>query len=100
MRLRARKLWIAVPLVLLAAAVLFAVLFHYNAVRVLKAIAEANMRSITTVAVNDAIYYTLSDGIRYEELVTVERGEGGEIEAITSNSLQINRIARDTVAST
>lgn len=54
------------------------------------------MRSITTIAVNDAVYYTLSDQIRYEDLVTVERGAGGEIQAISSNSFQINRIARDT----
>ena len=53
------------------------------------------MRSITTVAVNDAIYYTLSDNLRYEDLVNVERDEEGNIVAITSNALQINRIARD-----
>ena len=54
------------------------------------------MRSITTVAVNDAVYYTLSDQIRYEDLVNVERSAEGDIKAITSNSFQINRIARDT----
>ncbi len=54
------------------------------------------MRSITTVAVNDAVYYTLSDQVRYEELVTVSKNEVGDVIAITSNSFQINRIARDT----
>lgn len=53
------------------------------------------MRSITTVAVNDAIYYTLSDNLRYEDLVSIERDEGGNILAVSSNALQINRIARD-----
>lgn len=53
------------------------------------------MRSITTVAVNDAIYYTLSDNLRYEDLVTVERDDSGKILAISANALQINRIARD-----
>lgn len=53
------------------------------------------MRSITTVAVNDAIYYTLSDRVRYEDLVNVDRDAQGNILAITSNSFQINRIARD-----
>lgn len=53
------------------------------------------MRSITTVAVNDAIYYTLSDNLRYQDLVSVERGKDGEILSISSNALQINRIARD-----
>ena len=54
------------------------------------------MRSITTVAVNDAVYYTLSDKLRYEDLVGIERSDGGEIQAISSNAFQINRIARDT----
>ena len=54
------------------------------------------MRSITTVAVNDAIYYTLSDRVRYEDLVTVSHDEAGNIASITSNAFQINRIARDT----
>ncbi len=71
------------------------VLVHVNITGVLKAVAEANMRSITTVAVNDAIYYTLSDGLRYEDLIHIERTETGEIAAITSDPLQINRIARD-----
>ncbi len=72
------------------------VLVQINVTNVLKSISEASMRSITTVAVNDAVYYTLSDQIRYEDLVTVDRGEDGNIQAISANSFQINRIARDT----
>ena len=72
------------------------VCLHRNVTNVLKSIAEASMRSITTVAVNDAVYYTLSDKLRYEDLVGIERSDGGEIQAISSNAFQINRIARDT----
>ncbi len=72
------------------------IILHVNVTRVLKSIAEANMRSITTVAVNDAIFYTLSDALRYEDLVTVERDSAGNVVAITSDPLAINRIARDT----
>ncbi len=72
------------------------VAMHLNVTRVLKSIAEASMRSITTVAVNDAVYYTLSDSVRYEDLVTVQRDGEGNVSSITSNALQINRIARDT----
>lgn len=70
-------------------------LFLHNVTTILKSMAEATMRSITTVAVNDAIYYTLSDNLRYEDLVSIERDEGGNILAVSSNALQINRIARD-----
>ncbi len=86
---------LAALLLVVAVLIALVVLVHVNVTKVLKAIAEANMRSITTVAVNDAIYYTLSDGVRYEDLVHVSRGERGEISSITSDPLQINRIARD-----
>ncbi len=95
-RSRTRKVKLCIGLVsALAILIALVVIAHINITKVLKAIAEANMRSITTVAVNDAIYYTLSDGVRYEELVHISRGEEGEITAISSDPLQINRIARD-----
>ena len=78
------------------ALILIIVLLHVNITRVLISVAEASMRSITTVAVNDAVYYTLSDKIRYEELISVSRDGEGQITGITSNSFEINRIARDT----
>lgn len=90
---RKTKIAIALFCALLLAIALF---FQINVTNVLISISEASMRSITTVAVNDAIYYTLSDQIRYDDLVTIERDENGMIRSIASNPFQINRIARDT----
>ena len=70
--------------------------FQRNVTRVLISISEATIRSITTVAVNDAIYYTLNDAVRYDDLITIERDSGGNVTSITTDSLKINRIARDT----
>ncbi len=70
--------------------------FQRNVTRVLISISEATIRSITTVAVNDAIYYTLNDAMRYDDLITIERDEAGNVTSITTDSLKINRIARDT----
>ncbi len=72
------------------------VYFQSNVTRVLISISEATIRSITTVAVNDAIYYTLNDDVRYEDLVEIERDGDGNVTSITTNSLKINKIARDT----
>ncbi len=72
------------------------VYFQRNVTRVLISISEATIRSITTVAVNDAIYYTLNDSLRYEDLITIDRDENGDVTSITTNSLKINQIARDT----
>ncbi len=67
-----------------------------NVTRVLISISEATIRSITTVAVNDAIYYTLNDSLRYEDLITIDRDADGNVTSITTDPLKINRIARDT----
>ena len=79
-------------------AVLLFIHFQRNVTRVLISISEATMRASTTVAVNDAVYYTLSDEIRYEDLVTITRDKEGEIVAVAANPLKINKIARDTAS--
>jgi sporulation protein YunB len=72
--------------------------FQRNVTRVLISISEATMRASTTIAVNDAVYYTLSDEIRYEDLVTIIRNQTGDIVALGTNPLKINKIARDTAS--
>jgi sporulation protein YunB len=88
-------------IVLFVLIILFICLFFYfqrNVTRVLISISEATMRASTTVAVNDAVYYTLSDEMRYEDLVTLTRDENGNITAVSANPLKINKIARDTAS--
>jgi sporulation protein YunB len=92
-----KKLFLFLGL-LLAFIGLFAVFFQSNATRVLLSVSEATMRASTTVAVNDAVFYTLRDEMRYDDLVTVTRNEQGEIIAVSANALKINRIARDTAS--
>ena len=72
--------------------------FQRNVTKVLVAVSEATMRASTTVAVSDAVYYTLRDGVRYEDLVEVERNASGDITSVSANALKINRIARDTAS--
>ncbi len=93
---RKKLLLLLVSLLLLA--VFLLIYFQRNVTRVLISISEATMRASTTVAVNDAVYYTLSDEMRYEDLVTVSRDEAGNIVAVAANPLKINKIARDTAS--
>ena len=97
LRNKKRKLLVWLLLLLLVAVLLF-IYFQRNVTRVLISISEATMRASTTVAVNDAVYYTLSDGMRYEDLVSIERNESGDIVALAANALKINKIARDTAS--
>ena len=99
-RKRTLRKWkiVAVLLAIVLLIVVLLVYFQRNVTRVLISISEATMRSCTTVAVNDAVYYTLSDEMRYEDLVTITRNDAGEIIAVSANALKINKIARDTAS--
>ena len=72
--------------------------FQKNATRVLLSISEATMRASPATAVNDAVFYTLTDEMRYDDLVNVTRNDRGEIVSVAANALKINKIARDTAS--
>ncbi len=95
---RARKRLFVILLIVAAVSLGLFLYFQRNVTRVLISISEATMRASTTVAVNDAVYYTLSDEMRYEDLVTVTRDEAGKIVGVAANPLKINKIARDTAS--
>lgn len=94
---RKRKWKLALLITLLILALLF-VYFQRNVTRVLISISEATMRASTTIAVNDAVYYTLSDEMRYEDLVTITRDSDGNVTGVAANPLKLNKIARDTAS--
>ncbi len=70
--------------------------FFRSAASVIKDVSSATMKGVATEAVNDAVYYTLNGENAYENLITVQRNSSGDVETISSNALNINRIARDT----
>ena len=97
---RKRRKWrfILIVSVIFGLVILLLIYFQRNVTRVLVSISEATMRASTTVAVNDAVYYTLSDEMRYSDLVNVLRNEQGDIVSFSANPLKINKIARDTAS--
>ena len=93
-----KRRFIALILFVVFLSVLLFIHFQKNVTRVLLSISEATMRASTTVAVNDAVYYTLSDEMRYDDLVSISYDENGDISAVSANPLKINKIARDTAS--
>lgn len=91
-----RLLYILIALSLVA--LLLFIHFQRNVTRLLISISEATMRASTTIAVNDAVYYTLSDDMRYLDLVTITKNDAGDIVSFSANPLKINKIARDTAS--
>ena len=97
-RKRRKRKWLFVFFIIVLVFLLLFLYFQRNVTRVLVSVSEATMRASTTIAVNDAVYYTLSDEMRYEDLVNVEKDAAGNIVAVSANALKINKIARDTAS--
>ncbi len=97
-RRKRRRTWLYILLTATLCAVALFVYCQSNVTSVLLSIGEATMRASTAIAVNDAVYYTLNDEIRYEDLVQISRNESGNIVAVAANPLKINKIARDTAS--
>ena len=99
MKYRSRKNRIVRRIVFSVAALLLVgliILVYTSVTSVMIAVTEETMRARTATAVNEAVFETLTDSVRYEDLVTVERDYAGEIRALPSNAYEINRTARDT----
>ena len=64
------------------------------------AFSEAKIRSLTTAAVNSAIFEVMLEPISYSDLVSIEKNADGEITLIAANSMIINKLARDMAQST
>ena len=89
---RSRKTRIRRRIAACVCAVLLLVLagwMYRNATRMLVSVAEEKLRAMANVAVNEAVYITLADGVRYEDLISIE---------IVANALHVNAIARDTAS--
>lgn len=93
-----RKRFIVFLCTLLFVLIVLFFYFQRNVTRVLFSISEATMRASTTIAVNDAVYYTLADAMRYEDLVQITYDNAGDITSLSTNPLKINKIARDTAS--
>ena len=60
---------------------------------VLKTLTENEAKAAAVTAINEAVSEKLSrSGIDYESLVQVERSENGQIQAIVSNTSEMNRL--------
>ena len=80
-----KRLWIFLGVLL--AILIFIIVFF-----------QTTVQAMTTTAVNDAVFQTMENTSSYEDLVSIERNNAGDIVAITSDSLKINSLARRTAS--
>ena len=78
-------LFIILPIILLMYA------FMKNIEPTMSAICESNGKMIALRATNEAVYKYI-DGVKYENLITIEKDSNGKIIALIANAMEINKI--------
>lgn len=79
--------------VLIAACLLF---YTFNVYPILKTLTEEEVKSTTTVLMNDAVKSVIDKNISYDKIISTERDGNGNIETMSVNMIFVNDIARNT----
>lgn len=79
-------------------AVLSAITAHFfvNVNLVLETITNDEVKSVSTVILNNALNSVMGKNITYEDIVSIKKDESGNIDAMSVNTILVNNIAQDT----
>lgn len=92
------KYKMAIVFLILVVVVICILTFLNNVVNpVIISTMAAKTRTLSQRAVENAIFETINDTLVYDTLITITRDENGDVVLISTNSLQINLLARELV---
>ncbi len=57
---------------------------------------EVKVLALSTAAVNNAVFYALTEKTTYNELIDLYKDESGKVTMVQANSVKINALARET----
>ena len=90
------KLKIGIFISIIFIIILFIILYlNYIVNPVIIEYSIAKTRSLSQKAVEEAVYQTINQGFIYDDLINITHDENGDVMYISTNSLQINLLARD-----
>lgn len=97
MKMRRRRTKLKIIFCMFLVAVIALVLyFQRNVTSLILSVSEASVRASNTIAVNRAVAYTLGGAHSYDDLVEITYDGAGNVTAIVTDSVSVNRIARET----
>lgn len=64
---------------------------------VILSVSKAEAISLSQTVINNSVYEIIKDSTVYNKIIDISRNQNGEIEFISNNTYQINKISRDIV---
>ena len=84
-------------IVLLSLAIAIYIHISTSVVPVLKKVSVEEVKALTSSALNSSAQTVMSNNLAYASLVKIEHNSAGEIEALITNTVLVNDVARQTV---
>lgn len=87
---------------ILVSAIIGYLFYHINGAvfNLVSEICEDYTYSAALSSINKSVLLSLSDGLKYDDLITVEKNNDGDITLISSDAVKINSISRTIAANT
>lgn len=90
-----KKGWIIFAIIFTSVIWILFILHNYIS-SVIISICSAQVKSYAMSAVNNAVIETMANSIEYSDLIKIEKDGEGNISLIETNSVLVNRLARET----
>lgn len=98
-QMKIKKSFVLFFIILITTMLICICIFNKNIEPVLKALCEENARSIALKSSNMAVRESI-EGIKYEDLMTVQKDYNGKINALTANVMIMNTISNKVTTRT
>lgn len=98
-QMKVNRSFVLFVVMLLTIIIIFTFIYHKNVKPTLKTLSEANAKALALKSSNQAVKNSIQ-GIKYDDLITVEKDEDGKIRTLSANVSKMNEISNQVVMDT
>ena len=98
-QMKVNRSFVLFVVMLLTIIIIFTFIYYKNVKPTLKTLSEANAKALALKSSNQAVKNSIQ-GIKYDDLITVEKDEDGKIRTLSANLSKIEEISKQVVMDT
>lgn len=98
-QMRLNKSFVLFVVLVIAVSIIFTSIYYKSIKPTLKTLSEVSVKSLALKSCNQAVKNSIQ-GIEYEDLITMQKGDNGKIIALSANVSKLNEISNQVVIDT
>lgn len=98
-QMRIKKSFVLLLIMIILFTIIFTIIYYKNVKPTLKTLSEMSVKSLALKSANQAVRNSIQ-GINYEDLINMQKGNDGKIISIFANVVKMNEISNQVVINT